>query len=229
MGATNEGGTVVQTSDAVAGRVRRPSWRDPRLLIGLALIALAVAAVVLIVERSDTTEPFYAASRDLAPGTVLAKDDLVVVHVRVSSGEYVSQPDAVVGKVLDRTVGAGGVGAGFCAHQAGRVQGARHRRGKRDAARGGCGGWLARRRLGHRARRLRAAHHACWRGARGDGRARGAGLARLGWGSDGVRRGAHRERRARCSTPSLPTETSLSSPRVADAHVRGGARGLVPR
>ena len=70
MGATNEGGTVVQTSDAVVGRVRRPSWRDPRLLVGLALIALAVAAVVLIVQRSDTTEPFYAAARDLAPGTV---------------------------------------------------------------------------------------------------------------------------------------------------------------
>ena len=98
---------MVQTSDAVVGRVRRPSWRDPRLLVGLALIALAVAAVVLIVQRSDTTEPFYAAARDLAPGTVVGDDDVVVVHVRVSSGEYAAEPDAVIGKVLDRTVGAG--------------------------------------------------------------------------------------------------------------------------
>ena len=98
---------MAKTSDAVAGRVRRPSWRDPRLLIGLALIALAVAAVVMIVQRSDTTEPFYAAARDLAPGTVVRDDDLVVVHVRVSHGEYVRESDAVAGKVLARTVGEG--------------------------------------------------------------------------------------------------------------------------
>ena len=91
----------------MAGRVRRPSWRDPRLLIGLALIALAVAAVVMIVQGADTTSPFYAAARDLAPGTVVGDDDLVVVHVRVSSGEYVPQSDAVVGRVLNRTIGAG--------------------------------------------------------------------------------------------------------------------------
>ena len=98
---------MAKTSDAVVGRVRRPSWRDPRLLVGLVLIAVAVAAVVAIVQRSDTTEPFYAAAHDLAPGTVLSEGDLVVVHVRVSSGEYVPQPDAVVGRVLGRTVGEG--------------------------------------------------------------------------------------------------------------------------
>lgn len=98
---------MAKTSDAVAGRVRRPSWRDPRLLIGLALIALAVAAVVMIVQGSDTTSPFYAAARDLAPGTVVSDNDLVVVHVRVSSGEYVPQSDAVVGRVLNRTIGEG--------------------------------------------------------------------------------------------------------------------------
>ena len=98
---------MVKTSDAVVGRVRRPSWRDPRLLIGLVLIAVAVAAVVGIVQQSDTTEPFYAAAHDLAPGTVIGDGDLVVVHVRVSSGEYVPQADAVAGRVLGRTVGEG--------------------------------------------------------------------------------------------------------------------------
>ena len=47
------------------------------------------------------------AARDLAPGTVVGDDDLVVVHVRVSSGEYVPQSDAVVGRVLNRTIGEG--------------------------------------------------------------------------------------------------------------------------
>lgn len=98
---------MVTVSGAMAGRVRRPSWRDPRLLTGLVLIALAVAAVVMIVQRADTTQPFYAAARDLAPGAVIADGDLVVVHVRVSSAEYVPQSDAVVGRVLSRTIGAG--------------------------------------------------------------------------------------------------------------------------
>jgi len=98
---------MANRSDAVAGTVRRPSWRDPRLLAGLVLIALAVAGVVMIVDRADTTTPFYAAAHDLAPGTVLTKDDLIVVNVRVGSGEYVPQTADVVGKVLDRTVGEG--------------------------------------------------------------------------------------------------------------------------
>src|SRR5690606_18796705 len=45
--------------------------------------------------------------RDLAPGTLLTERDLVVAKVRVSGGEYVRSADAVVGKVLDRTVGEG--------------------------------------------------------------------------------------------------------------------------
>ncbi len=98
---------MANTAGAVAGRVRRPSWRDPRLLFGIALIALAVAGVVMIVQRADTTEPFYAAARDLAPGTVLGDDDLVVVHVRVSASEYVPQSNAVAGKVLARSIGEG--------------------------------------------------------------------------------------------------------------------------
>jgi len=107
MGGTTKGEPMSSRSDSVAGRMRRPSWRDPRLLVGLALIAVAVVAVAMIVQRADTTEPFYAAARDLAPGTVLSERDLVVAKVRVSGGEYVRSADAVVGKVLDRTVGEG--------------------------------------------------------------------------------------------------------------------------
>jgi len=108
MGATETGGNALTTTAyATSGRLRRPSWRDPRLLVGLALIALSVAAVVAIVQRADTTQPFYAAAHDLAPGTVLSASDLVVVHVRVAAGEYVSASDAAEGRVLDRTVGEG--------------------------------------------------------------------------------------------------------------------------
>jgi hypothetical protein len=94
-------------TDAVEGRLRRPSWRDPRLLVGLALIALSVAAVVWIVRGADTTKPYLAAARDLAPGTLLTDDDLIIVNVRVGSDEYVQGPDAAVGFVVDRAVGEG--------------------------------------------------------------------------------------------------------------------------
>lgn len=91
----------------VAARMRRPGWRDPRLLAGLALIAVAVAGVVAVLRDADTTAPYYAARTTLAPGTVLEDGDLVVAHVRVGEG-YLHAPDgSPVGKVLDRTVAAG--------------------------------------------------------------------------------------------------------------------------
>ncbi|HZJ39418.1 MAG TPA: hypothetical protein VFD20_00510, partial [Demequina sp.] len=67
----------------VAGRLRRPGWRDPRLLAGLLLIAVAVTAVAGIVRSADTTFPYYAAADTLTPGTVLTRDDVVVVRVRI--------------------------------------------------------------------------------------------------------------------------------------------------
>ena len=91
----------------VAGRLRRPGWRDPRLLIGLVLIAVAVTAVSGIVRSSDTTTPYYAARSTLVPGTVLNRDDVVVVHVRIPSGTYVAPDDAPWGRVVTRTVGDG--------------------------------------------------------------------------------------------------------------------------
>ncbi|WP_084077115.1 SAF domain-containing protein [Demequina sp. NBRC 110057] len=92
----------------IVGRLRRPTWRDPRLLIGVALIALSVVAVSLIVRSSDATAPFYAARDTLPPGTVVSADDLVVAHVRVSAEDYVAADgEPPVGAVVTRTVGEG--------------------------------------------------------------------------------------------------------------------------
>lgn len=91
----------------VAGRLRRPGWRDPRLLVGLLMIAVAVTAVTGIVRASDTTAPYYAAKDTLAPGTVLTRDDVVVVHVRIPSGPYVAPTQEPWGQVVTRVVGDG--------------------------------------------------------------------------------------------------------------------------
>ena len=91
----------------VAGRLARPSWRDPRLLVGLALIAASVAGVVSLVRAGDRTEPFYVARADLPSGAVVSQDDLVVAHVRVDGDAYVGAGEQPWGSVLTRAVGAG--------------------------------------------------------------------------------------------------------------------------
>ncbi len=91
----------------VAGRLRRPGWRDPRLLVGLLLIAISVTAVTGIVRSSDTTVPYYAAKNTLTPGTVLARDDVVVVQARIPAGTYVMPGEQPWGQVLTRVVGDG--------------------------------------------------------------------------------------------------------------------------
>lgn len=91
----------------IAGRLRRPSWRDPRLLIGLLLIALSVVAVSTIVASADRTTEFYAAKQTLTPGTVVEKSHLVVVSARVGGTSYLAADAAPWGQVVTRVVEAG--------------------------------------------------------------------------------------------------------------------------
>ncbi len=93
----------------VAGRLHRPSLTDPRLLIGIALVAISVFATASIIARADRTEPYYAARHTLTPGTVLDESSVVVAHVRVESGTYVPASEAPWGKVVTRVVGEGEV------------------------------------------------------------------------------------------------------------------------
>ncbi len=91
----------------IAGRLARPSWRDPRLVIGIALIAASVALVVSLVRAADRTEPYFMLARDVAPGTVLGQDDLVVGDSRLSTSVYVGAAQQPWGKVITRTLTAG--------------------------------------------------------------------------------------------------------------------------
>jgi len=91
----------------VAGRLRRPGWRDPRLLLGLLLIAVSVTAVTTMVRSADETAPYYAASDTLTPGTVLTRDNVSVVRVRLDGGAYVAPGDEPWGKVVTRVVSQG--------------------------------------------------------------------------------------------------------------------------
>ncbi len=96
-----------ETIKPIAGRMRRPSWRDPRLLVGLLLIAVSVVAVSLLVRSADTTSPYYAAKHPLTPGTVLTQADLVVVSARLAGDAYVAPGSEPWGQVVTRVVEPG--------------------------------------------------------------------------------------------------------------------------
>lgn len=96
-------------SSPTAGRLKRPSWRDPRLLIGLVLIAIAVVAVAAAMRASDSTQPYYAAKHVLTPGMQLTEADVVVTNVRVAKGLYVAADSTAGpwGSTVTRVVGQG--------------------------------------------------------------------------------------------------------------------------
>ncbi|WP_062302722.1 SAF domain-containing protein [Demequina subtropica] len=91
----------------LAARVRPPGWRDPRLVVGVLLIAIAVAGVVAVLASADRTVPVYAAAAELAPGTVLDESTVAIAHVRVGAGYLEAPASAPWGAVLTRAVGEG--------------------------------------------------------------------------------------------------------------------------
>ncbi|WP_407341820.1 hypothetical protein [Pengzhenrongella phosphoraccumulans] len=71
----------------VAVRLRRPSWRDPRLLAGLVMVAGAVALGSWAVSAAQAYTPVYVARGTLVPGESVGAGDLVVGQVRLSPAE----------------------------------------------------------------------------------------------------------------------------------------------
>ena len=74
---------------------RRPGWRDPRLWIGVALVAISVVAGSRLLAAADDSVTVWAAAADLAAGDELTADDLEARRVR-----FVDEAD------LDRYVAA---------------------------------------------------------------------------------------------------------------------------
>jgi hypothetical protein len=66
----------------VAARLRRPGWRDPRLLAGVALVAVSVALGSWVVRAAERTVPVYVARQTTVPGTAIGPEALAVADVR---------------------------------------------------------------------------------------------------------------------------------------------------
>lgn len=76
--------TLGDATDAAtpAQRVRRPGWRDPRLWIGVVLVAGSVVAGSRLLAAADDTVQVWAAASELGAGARLTEEDLVAARVR---------------------------------------------------------------------------------------------------------------------------------------------------
>ena len=93
-----------------ARRPRRSIAFDPRLAIGLLLVAASVAGVVGVVSALDSSVVVYAAREPLAPGDRIRPADLVEQEVRLEGASRTYLIPGVIpvdGFVVTRSVSAG--------------------------------------------------------------------------------------------------------------------------
>ena len=112
---------VLDLPAPVAARLRRPGWRDPRLLVGIVMVAGSVALGSWAVQSAQSTVPVYVARDAMVPGQRIGTDDVVVANVQLAPGElkhYLSADvalpaDAVAVRVVgdNELVPANAVGA----------------------------------------------------------------------------------------------------------------------
>ncbi|MHA7306276.1 hypothetical protein ACX80E_13695 [Arthrobacter sp. TMN-49] len=82
-----------------ASRLTKPSWKDPRLLIGILLVLASVAGVVALVGNAGKTVPMYAAKDALVVGQKITTESFNIVHVQLGDvgGKYLD-PGVVLGE-----------------------------------------------------------------------------------------------------------------------------------
>lgn len=96
--------------DDAVRRLRRPTWRDPRLGVGVLLVAGSVALGTWAVRDAADTVEVYATREAVTPGQSLDASALVVQEVRLGAQESLylrADADLPEGAVAVRTVGAG--------------------------------------------------------------------------------------------------------------------------
>lgn len=76
--------TDVQHSEP-ARRLRKPGWRDPRLIVGILLVVVAVAGVLTLLSVQNKTVPVYVANQDISMGEKVESTGLDVVDVRLDA------------------------------------------------------------------------------------------------------------------------------------------------
>jgi hypothetical protein len=95
-----------------ATRGSRPSWRDPRLAVGIGLVAVCALVGARVLGGADDTVAVWSVTSDVVPGQTVALAGLRAVTLRftddVDANRYLSADQPLPGNaVLARAVGAG--------------------------------------------------------------------------------------------------------------------------
>lgn len=95
-----------------ASRVARPGWRDPRLWVGVAIVAASVILGSRVLASADDTVAVWVVAEDAAAGEVLGPDDLETARLRFADDDrlarYFTVDDALPEALrLRRGLGAG--------------------------------------------------------------------------------------------------------------------------
>jgi hypothetical protein len=95
-----------------AVRTATPGWRDPRLWIGVAIVAASVVGGARLLASADDTVSVWGVAGDMGAGDQVTEDDLVAHRVRFAEDaqldRYFASDDALPADLeLLRGVGAG--------------------------------------------------------------------------------------------------------------------------
>ncbi|NCT91375.1 hypothetical protein GXB85_10480 [Cellulomonas sp. APG4] len=102
------GRTAAEPVSPAAVRLRRPGWRDPRLLVGLVLLGASVVLGSFVVSSASRTVPVLVADEALVPGQQIDPGVLVPREVRLHDvGLYLPAGVDLDGLVAVRAVAAG--------------------------------------------------------------------------------------------------------------------------
>lgn len=101
---------MTATTPPPAQRLRAPSWRDPKLVVGLLLVLTSVVVGGRVVAAADRTVAVWAARSTLASGDAVGPGALTAVRVRLDDAvaRYLPADEPVPGGLVAlRTLGPG--------------------------------------------------------------------------------------------------------------------------
>lgn len=74
-------------TENLAPRFKRPGLKDPKLLTGLLIIVLSILGVIGVIQATNSTQPVYAASRDIKINEELTSDNTTIIQVHLGQSQ----------------------------------------------------------------------------------------------------------------------------------------------
>lgn len=99
-----------QKSLTVAPRLRRAGWKEPRLLLGLVLVAASVVGIVFLINSMDRRTGVYVATSNITLGEPLTENNVEIIQVQLGDSlqHYLSAQPGAIDEVRANTyIGAG--------------------------------------------------------------------------------------------------------------------------